>query len=181
MSERKPGLFSSLFGARPAPKAVSAWGFSFAAIDGKDLPLARFEGKAVLVVNTASQCVHTHQYKGLQALYRTYRDRGLMVLGVPSNDFGAQEPGPASEIRRFCESLFGIEFPLTDKVRVAGGEAHPFFLWAAKEMGPLAQPRWNFHKYLIAPEGRLVDWFSSATEPEAASVRNSIENHLPRA
>jgi glutathione peroxidase len=178
----KAGLLGSLLGAirSPAPEIVSAWDFAFVAIDGQPLPLSRFEGQAVLVVNTASACGFTPQYQGLQALHRKYRDRGLTVLGVPSNDFGAQEPGTAAEIRHFCESRFGIEFPLTEKVRVAGDDAHPFFLWAAKEMGPLAQPRWNFHKYLIAPDGRLVDWFSSATEPEAASICHSIETHLPR-
>ena len=172
------GLLGSLFGPKDEDD-ISAWSFSFIAIDGQPLPLSRFQGRAVLVVNTASQCGFTPQYQGLQSLYRKYRDRGLTVLGVPSNDFGGQEPGDAAEIRHFCASRYGIDFPLTDKVRVAGDEAHPFFLWAAKEMGPLAQPRWNFHKYLIAPDGRLVDWFSSATEPEATSVCHSIETHLP--
>ena len=180
MSDSKPGLFSSLFGARPVPEPVSAWGFAFTSIAGEPLPLAQFQGRTVLLVNTASQCGHTPQYKGLQSLYCTYRDRGLIVLGVPSNDFGGQEPGANGEIKTFCESHFGIEFPLTGKVKVSGEEAHPFFQWAAKEMGPLAQPRWNFHKYLIAPDGRLVDWFSSATEPEASSVCHSIETNLPR-
>ncbi len=175
-----PGLFSSLFGGRSEPEKPLAWSFAFESIEGQPLPLSSFEGKTVLVVNTASQCGHTPQYKGLQSLYRTYRDRGLVVLGVPSNDFGAQEPGNAGEIKQFCESHFGIDFPLTGKVRVTGDEAHPFFVWAAQEMGPLAQPRWNFHKYLIAPDGRLVDWFSSATEPEASSVCHSIEANLPR-
>ena len=134
----------------------------------------------MLVVNTASKCGFTSQYRGLQALHRKYADRGLTILGVPSNDFGAQEPGSADEIQDFCEAHFGIEFPLTEKVQVAGDDAHPFFRWAAQEMGPLAQPRWNFHKYLIAPDGRLVDWFSSATEPEAVSVCHSIETNLPQ-
>ena len=108
------------------------------------------------------------------------RERGLVVLGVPSNDFGAQEPGSSADIQRFCHAQFGVDFHLAEKVRVIGDEAHPFFVWAAEEMGPLAQPRWNFHKYLIAPDGRLVDWFSSATEPEAHSVCHAIETHLPR-
>jgi len=174
------GLLETLFGAKhTAREPLSAWSFSFAAIGGEPLPLSRFEGKTVLLVNTASQCGYTPQYQGLQSLHRKYRDRGLVVLGVPSNDFGAQEPGSADEIRHFCESQFGVEFLLSDKVKVTGDDAHPFFLWAAQEMGPLAQPRWNFHKYLIAPDGRLVEWFSSATEPEAHSVRHAIETHLP--
>ncbi|HMA49638.1 MAG TPA: glutathione peroxidase [Magnetospirillaceae bacterium] len=180
MAKGGSSLLGALFGRSSAPEVRSAWDFTFVTIDGQPLPLSRFEGQAVLVVNTASQCGFTPQYAGLQSLHRKYRDRGLVVLGVPSNDFGAQEPGNSTEIQQFCDSHFGIEFHLTEKVRVTGDEAHPFFLWAAQEMGPLAQPRWNFHKYLIAPDGRLVDWFSSATEPEAQSICHSIETHLPR-
>jgi glutathione peroxidase len=182
MAKGGSGLLGALFGGRraSAPEVRSAWHFAFVAIDGQPLPLSRFEGQAVLVVNTASQCGFTSQYAGLQSLHRKYRDRGLVVLGVPSNDFGGQEPGSSAEIQQFCDSQYGIDFHLAEKVRVIGDEAHPFFLWAAEEMGPLAQPRWNFHKYLIAPDGRLVDWFSSATEPEAHSVCHSIETHLPR-
>jgi len=176
----KSGLLGALFGRGSDSEDESAWSFSFTAIDGKPLPLSEFEGKAVLVVNTASQCGFTPQYKGLEELYRKYRDRGLIVLGVPCNDFGAQEPGGSAEIQNFCESNFAVDFPLTEKVKVTGEEAHPFFRWAAKEMGPLAKPRWNFHKYLIAPDGRLVDWFSTVTSPDAASVSRSIEANLPK-
>ena len=178
----KSGLLAALFGvfAASSSEAGSAWDFSFIAIDGQPLPLSRFQGKAVLVVNTASQCGFTPQYKGLEELYKKYRDRGLVVLGVPSNDFGAQEPGSSSEIQQFCETNFSVDFPLTEKVKVSGDDAHPFFRWAAKEMGPLAKPRWNFHKYLIAPDGRLVDWFSTVTSPDAASVSRSIEANLPQ-
>jgi len=175
------GLLGTLLSAiHPAAEETKlAWHFSFTTIQGQPLPLSSFEGRTVLVVNTASACGFTPQYHGLQALHRKYADRGLVVLGVPSNDFGAQEPGSSAEIQEFCESHFGVEFPLAGKVQVAGDEAHPFFRWAAQEMGPLAQPRWNFHKYLVAPDGRLVDWFSSATDPEAASVCHSIEANLP--
>lgn len=178
----KSGLLAALFGvfAASSSEAASAWDFSFVAIDGQPMPLSQFEGKAVLVVNTASQCGFTPQYKGLEALYQKYRDRGLVVLGVPSNDFGGQEPGSSSEIKDFCETTFSVDFPLTEKVKVTGDSAHPFFRWAAKEMGPLAKPRWNFHKYLIAPDGRLVDWFSTVTSPDAASVSRSIEANLPQ-
>lgn len=179
----KSGLLGALFGvfaASSSAEAASAWDFSFIAIDGQPLPLSIFEGKTVLVVNTASQCGFTPQYKGLEELYKKYRDRGLVVLGVPSNDFGAQEPGSSEEIQHFCETNFSVDFPLTEKVKVTGDDAHPFFRWAAKEMGPLAKPRWNFHKYLIAPDGRLVDWFSTVTSPDAASVSRSIEANLPQ-
>jgi glutathione peroxidase len=175
-------MLAALFGvfAPASSETVSAWDFSFIAIDGEPIKLSQFEGKAVLVVNTASHCGFTPQYKGLQALYQKYRQRGLVVLGVPSNDFGGQEPGSPREILEFCQTNFSVDFPLTEKVKVTGEDAHPFFRWAAKEMGPLAKPRWNFHKYLIAPDGRLVDWFSSVTSPDQASVSRAIEANLPQ-
>jgi glutathione peroxidase len=169
--------FLSLF-LPAASGAHSAWDFSFVGIDGQPLPLAQFQGKAVLLVNTASQCGFTPQYKGLQVLWQKYRDRGLVVLGMPSNDFGGQEPGSSAEIKGFCETSFGIDFPLTEKVKVTGNQAHPFYRWAARELGPLAKPRWNFHKYLIAPDGRLVDWFSTVTSPESPSISKAIETLL---
>ena len=143
------------------------------------MPMAKFAGKAVLVVNTASQCGFTPQYKALESLYQTYRDRGLVVLGVPSNDFGGQEPGNAAEIKQFCETNFGIDFPMAAKVVVVGEGAHPFYRWAAHELGPLAVPRWNFHKYLVAPDGRLVDWFASMTAPDSTRLIKAVEANLP--
>lgn len=160
--------------------AQSAHAFTFTGIDGKPLPLAEFQGKAVLVVNTASQCGFTPQYSALQAVWEAYRDRGLVVLGVPSNDFGGQEPGTAQQIRDFCEVNYRIDFPLTDKTVVSGRAAHPFYQWAAAELGAVAKPRWNFHKYLVAPDGRLVDWFSTVTAPDSEKVRRAIEAVLPR-
>jgi glutathione peroxidase len=163
-----------------AAHAVSAHDFRFTAIEGGELPLANFKGKAVLVVNTASQCGFTPQYDGLQALWRAYRDRGLVVLGVPSNDFGGQEPGSNAEIKKFCEVNFSVDFPMTEKVAVKGAAAHPFYKWAEKELGAMAAPKWNFHKYLVAPDGRLVDWFSTPTGPEADRLRKAIEAALPK-
>lgn len=164
---------------QPAKAAGDAYAFSFTAIDGKPLPLEQFRGKAVLVVNTASYCGFTSQYQQLQALWETYRDRGLVVLGAPSNDFGAQEPGSATEIKDFCETNFRVDFPLTDKVKVTGDDAHPFYRWAADELGFTAKPRWNFHKYLIDANGRLADWFSSVTDPASARVAKAVEAALP--
>ena len=161
-------------------EAANAHDFHFTAIDGKDLPLSTFKGKAVLVVNTASQCGFTPQYAGLQALWRAYRERGLVVLGVPSNDFGGQEPGSHAEIKQFCEVNFNVDFPLTEKQTVSGAEAHPFYKWAADELGATAKPRWNFHKYLIAPDGRLVDWFSTPTNPMSDKVKKAVESVLPK-
>lgn len=161
--------------------AETAHDFSFTRLEGGDLPLAEFAGRAVLVVNTASFCGFTRQYEDLQAIWSTYRDRGLVVLGVPSNDFGRQEPGSAEEIRDFCTTSFAVDFPMTAKVAVKGDDAHPFYRWAGAQVRAIGRPKWNFHKYLIAPDGRLVDWFSSPTRPTSAKVRTAIEGVLPPA
>ena len=161
------------------PLASNAHSFDFTSIEGEPLPLAEFRGKAVLVVNTASRCGFTHQYSALQSLWSEYRDRGLVVLGVPSNDFGQQERGTEAEIKHFCEVNFDVDFPLTSKEKVKGEEAHPFYRWAAQELGAKAKPRWNFHKYLIAPDGRLVGWFPTGTSPTSKKVVTQVEAHLP--
>lgn len=174
----------ALLPAFPAPAGEagrSAHDFAFTSIEGDPLPLATFKDKAVLVVNTASRCGFTNQYEDLQAVWERYRDRGLVVLAVPSNDFGGQEPGTEAEIKEFCEVNFDVDFPLTAKVRVTGEQAHPFYAWAARELGPSAKPRWNFHKYLISPEGRLVGWFSTPTAPTSETVTRAIEAQLSSA
>ena len=158
--------------------AATAHDFAFTSIEGAQLPLASYEGKALLVVNTASFCGYTPQYAGLQQVWERYRDRGLVVLGVPSNDFGGQEPGSEAEIKEFCEVNFDIDFPLTEKEHVVGPEAHPFYLWAAEQLGAAAAPRWNFHKYVLDRGGRLVAWFPSAVEPTAPEVAEAIEAAL---
>lgn len=160
--------------------ATTAHDFTFSAIDGEPMPLSIYSGKALLIVNTASLCGFTKQYAGLQQIWEEYRDRGLVVLGVPSNDFGRQELGTEAEIKDFCEVNYNIDFPMTEKSSVTGAQAHPFYEWAASELGALAKPRWNFHKYLVAPDGRLVDWFSTVTPPTADKVRRAIEGVLPR-
>lgn len=173
-------LAGGLFAANAqAAGQGSAHDYAFRTIDGVPLPLSEFAGKAVLVVNTASQCGFTPQYAPLQAVWERYKDRGLVVLGVPSNDFGGQEPGTESEIKDFCETSFSVDFPLTEKAVVSGDDAHPFYRWARTELGPLAAPKWNFHKYLIDPDGRLVDWFSTTTRPDAEKVVTAIERVLP--
>ena len=175
------GLWLALipFTSAESKDMKSAHDFSFQTIDGAPLPLSRFAGKAVLVVNTASHCGFTRQYTALQEVWSRYRDRGLVVLGVPSNDFGGQEPGTEAEIKSFCEVNFNVDFPLTEKVQVRGTAAHPFYQWAGQELGGLAKPRWNFHKYLIGPDGRLVNWFSTPTSPLSDRVIKSIEAALP--
>jgi glutathione peroxidase len=157
---------------------TNAHAFSFTSIEGKPLPMAGFKGKAVLVVNTASACGFTPQYKGLEALWQAYKGRGLIVLGVPSNDFGAQEPGSESEIRTFCEARFGVDFPLTGKVHVVGAEAHPLYRWIAEELGEAGAPRWNFHKFLIGKDGNLAGAFGSKVTPEGAELKQAIEAAL---
>ena len=161
-------------------KTKTAHQFSFNAIDGGALPLSRYRGKAVLIVNTASRCGFTPQYEDLQYLWQRYQDRGLVVLGVPSNDFGGQEPGPGSEIKAFCEVNFDVNFPLTEKSIVKGSRAHPFYQWAGESLGAMAKPRWNFHKYLITPDGRLADWFSSITSPRSERLIRAVEAVLPK-
>jgi glutathione peroxidase len=148
------------------------------AIAGGQIQPDALKGKVVLVVNTASQCGFTPQYQGLEALWREYRGRGLVVLGVPSNDFGAQEPGSNSDVASFCEINFGVDFPLLEKQAVSGENAHPFYRWAAERTGPLGVPRWNFHKILVGRDGRMVDWFASTTAPDAARLRATIDKAL---
>ncbi len=170
----------ALLGLVPAvAQAGSAHDYSFTTIDGEPMPLSAYAGKAVLVVNTASLCGFTPQYKGLQALWERYEARGLVVLGVPSNDFGSQEPGSSTEIKNFCDTNYAITFPLAEKEVVSGEGAHPFYKWAKAELGALAAPKWNFHKYLVAPDGRLVDWFATTTKPNADKVIKAIEAVLP--
>lgn len=160
--------------------AKTAWDFAFTSIDGKPMPLADYRGDVLLVVNTASMCGFTKQYSGLQALHETYEAQGFKVVGVPSNDFGGQEPKAAGEIKEFCETTFGIRFPMTDKVEVTGGGAHPFYAWARDELGWLNAPKWNFHKYLVGRDGRLVTSFFSQTTPESKKMTRAIEAEIAK-
>jgi len=157
---------------------TNAHSFSFTSIEGKALPLSGYKGKAVLVVNTASACGFTPQYKGLEALWKAYKDKGLVVLGVPSNDFGAQEQGSESEIKEFCEMRYGVDFPLTSKVHVTGAEAHPLYQWIAKALGEGGAPRWNFHKFLIGKDGSIAGAFNSKVTPDGAELKHAIDEAL---
>ncbi len=162
------------------PTHQGAHAFSFDDIDGSPLPLSSLAGQAVLIVNTASKCGFTNQYKALQVLHQRYHERGLTILGVPCNDFGNQEPGTEAEIKDFCVNQFNIAFPILHKVHVKGPGAHPFYVWAAGEYGMIAKPRWNFHKYLVAPDGKLVDWFSTPTPPLSKRLVKAVEKVLPK-
>ena len=158
----------------------SGFDFSFESIDGGALPLDQYRGRPVLVVNTASQCGFTPQYEGLQALWEKYRDQGLVVLGVPSNDFGGQEPGSTEEIKQFCEVNFGIDFPMTAKYPVTGADAHPFYRWIAETLGESKAPRWNFYKYLIAPDGRIAAAWPSTVKPDSRTVTDTVDTLLAK-
>lgn len=171
--------FAAMVMGADRARAETAHDFAFRAIDGAPLPLSQYRGRPVLLVNTASFCGYTYQYGGLQDLWEAYRDRGLVVLGVPSNDFGNQEPGSASEIKEFCEVNFAVDFPLTEKQTVRGPGAHPLYRWIGQELGEGKLPRWNFHKYLIDGEGRLVAHWPSRVKPMSAQVREAVEAALP--
>jgi len=160
-----------------AMNRVTAYAFTFKGLDGNDILLASYAGHPILVVNTASLCGYTPQYTGLQALWTRYGAKGLMLLGVPSNDFGGQEPGGKAEILQTAQGDYHVTFPLTEKVAVKGPDAHPFYKWAALER-PLEAPRWNFHKYLIGRNGRLKGAFTSAVEPNDPRLVAAIEKEL---
>lgn len=157
---------------------TTAHDFTLTGIDGKPLPLAQYKGSPLLVVNTASACGFTPQYEELEALWQAYREKGLVIIGVPSNDFGGQEPGTAEEIASFCKLNYGVSFPLADKTAVKGAGADPFYKWAGDQAGALGRPKWNFHKYLIGADGRFIDWFSSQTKPMGPKIRAAVEKAL---
>lgn len=161
-----------------AEEPQGAHAFAFTAIEGTPLPMESYAGRPVLVVNTASRCGYTYQYTALQRLWAAYRDRGLIVVGVPSNDFN-QEPGTAEQIKTFCEVNFDVDFPLTEKVHVVGPESHPLFTWLRKELGEDAGPRWNFSKFLVGPDGSAIAAWPSKVEPDSPAVTARIEALLP--
>lgn len=186
MMSRRTVLSLSLAGAlAPVARAwadggmsrISAYAFSFPALSGEDIRLAAFTGKPLLVVNTASLCGYTPQYAGLQEIWTAFRERGLTVIGVPSNDFGSQEPGGTSEITATAHHQYGVTFPVTAKAAVVGVRAHPFYKWAA-EARPKDVPRWNFHKYLIGRDGYIAEVFPSAIEPADTRVKTAIARAL---
>jgi glutathione peroxidase len=157
---------------------TTAYDFAFKTIEGQPLPLTTFKDKVVLVVNTASKCGLTPQYDGLEKLYTDYKDQGLVVLGVPCNQFMGQEPGTEAEIKDFCETKFNIDFPLTAKEDVKGDTAHPFYKWALETLGESADPAWNFHKLLVGKDGTLIRAFGPRTEPQAQEITAALKAAL---
>ena len=183
MLNRRTVLTGALLAAATRAQAdngmsrISAYAFSFPALSGEDIRLAAFTGKPLLVVNTASLCGYTPQYQGLQEIWSEFRERGLTVIGVPSNDFGSQEPGGASEISETAHHQYGVTFPMTAKAVVVGANAHPFYRWAA-EARPKQVPKWNFHKYLIGRDGYIAEVFASAVEPADTRIKTAIARAL---
>ena len=152
--------------------------FDIKDINEENFALKNLKDKTVLLVNVASNCGFTKQYSELQELYDKYSEKGLVVLGVPSNQFGGQEPGSNNEIKDFCETNFNITFPMTTKIDVKGENAHPIYLWAKENFGNAAVPKWNFHKILINKDGKIEDTYSSFTKPMSKKLINKIEEIL---
>ncbi len=153
----------------------TAYDYEFNSIDGDLIKLSQFKGKVIVVVNVASRCGYTPQYKDLQTLWSEYKSKNLVVLGIPTNNF-RQEPGNNKEIKNFCETNFGITFPMTEKISVIGNNSHPFYKWARKDYGIGAIPKWNFHKIIIGKDGKVAETFSSITKPSSKKFIKVIEN-----
>ena len=169
--------------AQTAMSRITSYGFTFHGLAGGDIKLADFAGHPFIVVNTASMCGYTPQYAGLQQLWTRFKGDGLMLIGVPSNDFGGQEPGGVKEIEQTAQHQYGVTFPITAKTAVRGADAHPFYKWAAIER-PKDVPNWNFHKYLIGTDGNIADVFASEIDPTDTRVITAIARQIsgpPRA
>jgi len=169
-------MFSFLNNSKAENK--SFYDLSINSIDGNEIKFSNFKDKSILLVNVASNCGFTKQYEDLQKLYDLYKSNGLIVLGIPSNQFGNQEPGSEIEIKNFCETNFNITFPMTSKYDVRGNKAHPVYLWAKESYGNSAIPKWNFHKILIDKNGKIHDTFASFTNPMSNKIKKEIEKIL---
>ncbi|MHC2335014.1 glutathione peroxidase [Bradyrhizobium sp. USDA 4454] len=167
----------ALHAGQPAMSRITAYAFSFPALDGGDIRLADYAGRPLLIVNTASLCGFTPQYAGLQQLWTEFRERGFVIIGVPSNDFGGQEPGGPTEIAETAQHQYGVTFPIAAKAVVKGASAHPFYRWAA-ESRPKDVPRWNFHKYLIGRDGYIADVFPESVTPDDTRIKTGIARAL---
>ena len=163
-----------LFSIGSITYAEIAYKFKFNGIDGKQINLADYENKVLVVVNVASRCGFTPQYSDLQKVWEDYKDKNVIIIGVPTNNF-KQEPGSNKEIKDFCETNFNINFPMTEKIDVLGKNAHPFFKWARENYGNSAIPKWNFHKIIVGKDGKVANTFSSITKPSSEKFRKAIE------
>jgi len=162
-----------------AATAASLYDIPLKDIDGKATTLAAYKGKAVLIVNVASQCGYTKQYAGLEATYLKYKDQGFVVLGFPCNQFGGQEPGTNEEIKQFCSSKYSVTFPLFDKIEVNGANRHPLYVALAGKSSPFpGDIKWNFNKFLIGKDGKIVKRFDSAVKPDSEELTKAVEAAL---
>lgn len=166
----------------PAFAASSIYDFTLPAIDGQPMPLSGFKGKVVLLVNVASRCGFTPQYKGLQALYEKYKDQGFVILGFPANNFGSQEPGTNQEIKTFCSTKYSVSFPMYAKVSVKGADQTPLYQYLTTQADPThtGDIKWNFTKFLVDREGRVVQRFESAVTPDSQEVVSAVEKELKK-
>ena len=164
------------FGVFMQNKAFSnAYDFTFTSIDGNPLNLKDFIGKPILIVNTASLCGFTSQYKDLEDLHQQYKKKELIIIAIPSNDFGSQELTSNEKVKDFCQTNFNITFLLTEITSIKGKNGHPFFKWVKSQEGLLSFPKWNFYKYLINKDGELNSWYSSITKPNSEKIKKSID------
>ena len=168
----------SFFNKTMSDNSKTLFDFKINSINGGELDLSSFKGKTILLVNVASKCGFTNQYDDLQNLYDNFKDKGLIVIGIPTNQFGGQEPGSEKEIKNFCETNFNITFPMTSKYEVKGANAHPIYMWAKDTFGKSTVPKWNFHKILINKNGKIEDTFASFTGPLSNKVVKKIEQIL---
>jgi glutathione peroxidase len=160
---------------RSEKKPMSFHDLSANRLDGKPEPLSGYQGKVVLVVNTASECGYTPQYAGLEKLYQEYKSKGVVVVGFPSNDFGGQEPGSAEEIKKFCELRYKVTFPMFEKVKTKGDGQSPVYAFLSKDH---PAPKWNFHKYVVGKDGQVKAAFPSSVTPESAELKSAIDSAL---
>ena len=168
----------SFFNKTMSDNSKTFFDFKINSINGDSINLSKYTGKTILLVNVASNCGFTKQYDDLQKLYDVFKDKGLIVVGVPTNQFGGQEPGTDEEIKKFCETNFNITFPMTSKYDVKGINAHPIYIWAKDTFGKSTIPKWNFHKILINKDGEIEDTFASFTGPMSKKIINKLEQIL---
>ena len=169
----------SFFTSKASSKsAQTAFNFYFNSIQEAKYPLSQHKGKVLMIVNVASQCGFTKQYGDLQKLHEEYKDQGLVLIGVPSNDFGNQEPGSNKEIKEFCENNFGITFPIMGKSSVLGKDQHPFYKWVKENYGKSGVPKWNFYKILINKDGQVEEVYSSLTKPKSSKIIKKLKKIL---
>lgn len=162
----------------PSPSATSIYEFSMKDIDGKTVKLEDFKGKAVLIVNVASKCGNTPQYEGLEKIYKQYKDKGFVVLGFPANNFMGQEPGSEADIKQFCTLKYNVTFPMFSKISVKGDDIHPLYKYLTQASNPTGDVRWNFGKFLIGKDGKIIARFDPKTLPESQEVTSAIESAL---